>query len=148
MSELKQLIGETTITAMKARQKERVAALRMVNAEIKRVEVDDRRELSDADILSILNKMLKQRHDSLSQFQNAGRDDLAQQERFEIDLIQEFLPAALSDEEVDELVTQLITQTGASSMQDMGKVMAKLKQTNPGQIDMGKASALVKEKLA
>lgn len=147
MSELKNQITEATKTAMKAREKERVATLRMVNAELKRVEVDERRDLSDADVLSILNKMVKQRQDSLSQFTNAGRDDLASKEAAEIDLIREFQPAQLSDADLAVLVDRCVSEAGASGMQDMGKVMAAIKNVAEGQADMGKASGMVKAKL-
>ncbi|MEQ9451344.1 MAG: GatB/YqeY domain-containing protein [Pseudomonadales bacterium] len=148
MSDLKSTINEATVTAMKARDKARVAVLRMVNAEIKRVEVDERRELSDSDVLGILKKMLKQRQDSLSQYEDAKRQDLAEQESYEIELIQDFLPPELSAEQLAELVDQAVAETGASGMQDMGKVMAALKQLSGGQADMGSASALVKAKLS
>jgi uncharacterized protein YqeY len=148
VSDLKTSISDATKTAMKARDKERVAVLRMVNAEIKRVEVDERRELSDADIQAILNKMVKQRQDSLGQFQKAGRDDLAEQEAFEIDLVQEFLPELMSDDELGGLVDAIIAELGASGMQDMGKVMGALKSQAEGRADMGKASGLVKQKLS
>ena len=133
---------------MKAREKARVAILRMVNAEIKRVEVDDRRELTDADVLDILKKMLKQRIDSQSQFEKAGRDDLADQEASEIALIQEFLPEQLSNEALGSLVDEAIQQSGATAMADMGKVMAAVKQLAEGRADMGVASGLVKTKLS
>lgn len=148
MSDLKSAIGDATKTAMKAREKERVAVLRMVNAEIKRVEVDERRDLSDGDVQGILNKMLKQRQDALKQFKDAQRDDLAAQESYEIEVIQAFLPEQLSDEALAELVNKVITDLGASGMQDMGKVMGALKSAAEGQADMGRASALVKAKLA
>ena len=147
MSELKTTITNATTTAMKAREKERVAVMRMVNAEIKRVEVDERRELSDADILGILNKMLKQRQDALKQFRDANREDLAVQEELEIGIIQEFLPAQMSDADLGALVTKAIADLGASGMQDMGKVMAAVKSAAQGQADMGRASALVKAQL-
>lgn len=133
---------------MKARDKERVAVLRMVNAEIKRVEVDERRELEDADVLGILNKMVKQRQDALQQFTEAGREDLAKQEAFEIDVIQVFQPEQMSDDELQALIDKIITDTGAAGMQDMGKVMGALKAAAQGQADMGRASALVKAKLS
>ncbi len=148
MSELKSRIAEATIVAMKAREKERVATLRMVNAELKLFEVDERRDLLDDDVLRILKKMVKQRQDALSQFKSAGRDDLAEQEAFEIALIDEFLPAALSDGALADLVDQAIGSTEAMGMGDMGKVMAALKQVGGSQVDMGKASALVKERLS
>ena len=147
MSDLKDFITEATKTAMKAREKKRVAVLRMVNSEIKRVEIDDRRELSDADILGILNKMLKQRHDSLQQFQAAGREDLAAQESFEIDVIEDFMPEQMSDADLESLIDKAIAETGAAGMGDMGKVMGLVKSGAQGLADMGKVSALVKSKL-
>lgn len=147
MSDLKETITAATTAAMKARDKERVAALRMVNAEIKRVEVDDRRELSDADVQTILNKMVKQRQDAHNQFAQAGRDDLAQKEAFEIELIQGFLPELMDDDELAALIDKVIADCGASGMQDMGKVMGALKSQAEGRADMGRASALVKERL-
>ena len=148
MSELKKSISDATIVAMKAREKARVATLRMVNSEIKRVEVDDRRELTDADVLDILKRMLKQRQDSMSQFEKAGRDDLVSQEASEIELIQEFLPEQLSNEALGNLVDEAIQQTGAAGMADMGRVMAAGKQLAEGRADMGVASGLVKTKLS
>ena len=147
MSDLKATIADTTKTAMKERDKERVAVLRMVNAEIKRVEVDERRELEEADVLGILNKMVKQRQDALQQFTDAGRDDLAKQEAYEIDVIQAFLPEQMGEAELAALIDKIITDTGAAGMQDMGKVMGALKAAAQGQADMGRASALVKAKL-
>ena len=148
MSDLQNSIAEDTKTAMKARDKERVAVLRMVNAEMNRIEVDERRELSDADVLGVLNKMLKQRQDSLQQFEAANRDDLAAQESYEISVIQDYLPAQMSDAELDALVAKVIADTGATGMQDMGKVMGAVKSVAQGQADMGRASAVVKSKLS
>ncbi|NKC00867.1 MAG: GatB/YqeY domain-containing protein [Pseudomonadales bacterium] len=145
-SERQLQISEATKTAMKAREKERVAVLRMVNAELKRVEVDERRELVDEDVVSILKKMVKQRQDALSQFESAGRKDLADQEAFEIALIDEFLPSMMSDDELLALVERCISESEAAGTQDMGKVMGALKRSG-GQFDMGKASGLVKAKL-
>ena len=147
-SALKTTIGDATKTAMKARDKARVAALRMVNAEIKRVEVDERRDLSDDDILSILNKMVKQRQDALTQFRDAKRDDLAEQEEFELAILSEFMPEQLDESAVAELVAKCIADTGAKGMQDMGKVMGALKAAAGNQLDMGQASALVKAQLS
>jgi uncharacterized protein len=148
MSELKQQISAATTTAMKARDKPRVAALRLVNAEIKRVEVDERRELADADILVILNRMLKQRQDSLAQFEAAGREDLAATERYEIALIREFLPEPLSDDEIDRAIDAAVAASGAESMRDMGKVMAELRPKVQGRADMAAVSARVKSRLS
>ncbi|MCZ6617903.1 MAG: GatB/YqeY domain-containing protein [Gammaproteobacteria bacterium] len=144
MSDLQTQISEATKVAMKARDKKRVAALRLVHAEFKRVEVDERRDLDDEDVLSILNRMPKQRSDSLTQFRDAGRVDLADQERFEIDLIRGFMPEPLSEEELDALIAQTIAAQGAESMKDMGKVMGALKSAVGGRADMGAASGKVK----
>ena len=145
--DLKTRIAEATKAAMKARQKERVAALRLIGAEIKRVEVDERRDLTDADVLAVLGRMRKQRNDALSQYTEAGRDDLAAQEQFELDLIQEFLPAPLDDAELASLIDEAVAASGAESMRDMGKVMALLKESVQGRADMGQLSGLVKARL-
>lgn len=148
MGNLKTQIADATKVAMKAREKQQVAALRLVNAEIQRVEIDERKDLSDDDVIGVLNRMLKQRNDSLSQYADAGRTDLADQEQFEIDLIRSFMPEPLTEAEVDALVEATIAAVGASSMQDMGKVMGKLKAAAHGRADMGSLSAKVKAKLA
>lgn len=148
MSDLKLQIGETTKAAMKARDRARVAALRLVNAEIKRIEVDERRDLTDDDVLTILNRMLKQRHDSLGQFEAAGREDLAEKERYEIGVIREFMPEPLSAEALAALVDEAVASTGATEMKDMGKVMGALKPKVQGRADMGALSGLVKARLA
>lgn len=147
MSDLKARISEATTAAMKARDKARVAALRMVNAELKRVEVDERKTLTDDDVLTILNRMLKQRRDALSQYQDASRDDLAAQEEYEITLINEFLPEPLEDSELDVIIDKAITDSGAESMKDMGKVMALVKDAVAGRADMGQVSGKVKARL-
>ncbi|MDE0007656.1 MAG: GatB/YqeY domain-containing protein [Gammaproteobacteria bacterium] len=148
MSELKNTIGAATTAAMRARDRRRVGALRLVNAEIKRVEVDERRELADADVLQVLTKMLKQRRDSLRQYRDAGRDDLADQEQFEIDLIDEFMPQAATDADIAQAIDEAVASVGATSMRDMGKVMGALRGSLQGRADMGRVSALVKERLA
>ena len=148
MSALKDHLNQATKDAMRARDKERVATLRMVNAEVKRLEVDERRELSDDDIFAILNKMLKQRQDAQSQYEDAGRDDLAAIEAYEISVIQGFLPEQMDEEELSAFVADIIAQAGASGMQDMGKVMGLLKAQGEGRVYMGRASALVKSQLA
>ena len=148
MSELKNTIGAATKAAMRARDRRRLGALRLVNAEIKRLEVDERRELEDTDVLQALARMLKQRRDSLRQYQDAGREDLADQEQFEIDLIDEFLPQAASDEDVAKAIDEAVANVGATSMRDMGKVMAALRGSLQGRADMGRVSGLVKERLA
>ena len=148
MSELKNTIGAATKAAMRARDRRRLGALRLLNAEIKRLEVDERRELEDTDVLQALARMLKQRRDSLRQYQDAGREDLADQEQFEIDLIDEFLPQAASDEDVAKAIDEAVANVGATSMRDMGKVMAALRGSLQGRADMGRVSGLVKERLA
>jgi uncharacterized protein YqeY len=148
MSDLKSRISDATKAAMKARDKGRVAALRMVNAEIKRVEVDERRSLEDGDVLAVLNRMLKQRRDSMEQYEGAGRDDLAAQERFEIELITGFLPEPLSEAELDAIIDSAVAETGAGSMKDMGKVMALLREPVTGRADMAVVSQKVKARLA
>ena len=148
MADLKARISDETKTAMKARDKERVAALRMINAEIKRIEVDERKELDDADVLDVLTRMLKQRRDSLSQFEQAGREDLAATERFEIGIVEGFMPAVMSEEDIEALVEKVVADTGASGMQDMGKVMGAVKAAITGRADMGIVSAKVKARLA
>lgn len=147
MAELKSQISEETKTAMKARDKGRVAALRMINAEIKRIEVDERRELGDDDVLQVLTRMLKQRRDALSQFEEAGRDDLAATERFEIEVIEGFMPAAMSESDIEALVDKVVADTGAAGMQDMGKVMGAVKAAITERADMAVVSAKVKASL-
>ena len=134
--------------AMKARDKPRLGALRLIMADFKRIEVDERIELDDERVLVILDKMTKQRKDSLTQFENAGREDLANQEALEIAVIAEFLPDQLSDDEVSGLVKAAIAETGAASMQDMGRVMAIVKPQVQGKADMGAVSGLVKAQLS
>ena len=134
--------------AMKARDKARLGALRLILADFKRIEVDERVELDDERVLVILDKMIKQRKDSLKQFEDAGREDLASQEALEIAVIADFLPDQLSDDEVSDLVKAAIAETGASSMQDMGKVMAIVKPQVQGKADMGAVSGLVKAQLS
>ncbi|MDH3643532.1 MAG: GatB/YqeY domain-containing protein, partial [Gammaproteobacteria bacterium] len=149
MSDLKQAIANATTAAMKARDKQRVATMRLVNAEIKRVEVDERSDgLDDDAVIVVLNRMLKQRQDSLTQFTDAGRTDLADQERFEIEVIGEFMPEQLSADEVAAIVAKAVTDSGAESMKDMGKVMGIVKGQLQGRADMGAVSAQVKALLA
>lgn len=148
MSALKETIGEATKDAMRARAKERLGALRLINAEIKRVEVDTRKILSDDDILQILNRMLKQRQDSLQQYEAAGREDLAAVERQEIGVIREFMPAPLSDADLEAEIDAAVTASGASSPKDMGAVMNVLRPRVQGRADMGQVSARVKARLS
>ena len=148
MSDLQDRIQTATRTAMKARDKRLVAALRLVNAELKRVEVDERKALADADVIAVLTRMVKQRNDSRTQYEAAGRTDLAEQEAFEIDVVRSFMPTPLSEAEVDALIEAAIAATSAAGMRDMGKVMGQLKGKVAGRADMGAVSAKVKAKLS
>ena len=132
---------------MKARDKRRLAALRLINADIKRVEVDERKELNDREVVAVLTRMRKQRNDSLAQYRNAGRDDLADQEQFELDVIGEFMPEPLAETEIDALIDAAIASADASGMRDMGKVIARLRGDVQGRTDMGALSAKVRERL-
>jgi uncharacterized protein YqeY len=147
MSELKHTITEAMKDAMRAKEKARLGTIRLILAELKRIEVDERIELDDARVLAVLDKMNKQRRDSIQQFEAANRDDLAAVEREEMEVIATFLPAALSEEEINALVDQAISQTGASGMQDMGKVMGVLKPQLQGRADMGAVSKTIKARL-
>ena len=144
---LKQQITDEMKAAMKSGDKPRLAVVRLVLAAIKQREVDERIELDDSQVLAVLDKMVKQRRDSIKQYGDAGRDDLVAQEAAEVDIIQEFLPAALTDEEVAAIVDQAIADSGAESMRDMGKVMGLVKPQVQGRADVGKVSGLVKQKL-
>ncbi len=147
MSELKKQIQDAVISAMKSGEKKRLAVIRLMTSSMKQIEVDERIELDDARVLAILDKMVKQRRESIAQFKTAGRDDLVKQESFEIDIIQEFLPQALSEEEIDSIVNQAIEQTSASSIKDMGKVMGLVRPQIIGRADVGEVSARIKSLL-
>lgn len=144
---LKTQISDAMKAAMKAGDKPRTQAVRLIMAALKQIEVDQRIELGDEHILAALDKMAKQRRESMSQYQSAGRQDLVDQEQFELAVIQEFLPAQLSDAEINQLIEQAISQTGASSMQDMGKLMNELRPKLQGRADMGKVSQQIKKQL-
>jgi len=144
MSTLKQDITDAMKAAMKGGDKKRLGVIRLIQAAIKQIEVDTREELDDTQVLAVLDKMVKQRRDSATQYTEAGREELAEQENYEISVLQDYLPEALSDNEIDELVKAAVTETGASSMQDMGKVMGKLKPQLQGRADMGAVSGKIK----
>jgi uncharacterized protein YqeY len=144
---LKAQILEDVKTAMRARDQKRLTALRLITAAIKQIEVDKRIELDDQAVLAVLDKMVKQRRESLEQYESAGRDDLAAQEKFELELISAYLPEALSNDEVAALIKQAIADTGASSIRDMGAVMNKLRGEVQGRADMKAVSNSVKEQL-
>lgn len=134
-------------TALKAGDKRRLGAVRLILAAVKQKEVDERKELGDPEVLAVLEKMLKQRRDSISQYEQAGRTDLAEQEAFEVGVIQGYMPAALGDAEITALIEEAIAATGAKAMADMGKVMAIVKPKIQGRADMGAVSARVKQRL-
>lgn len=145
---LKDQLKDQQKLAMLAKDKARLGAIRLLMAEIKQREVDTRVELNDEDILAVVTKMVKQRRDSISQFEAAGRQDLADKESAEIVVLQEFLPQQLTAEEIAVLIEQAITESGAAVMADMGKVMAVLKPKIQGRADVGAVSAQVKTRLA
>jgi hypothetical protein len=147
LNTLKAQIQEDVKSAMRARDQKRLTALRLITAAIKQVEVDKRIEMDDQAVLQVLDKMVKQRRDSLEQYQAAGRDDLAAQENFELELIAVYLPEALSDDELAVLIKQAVADTGASSIRDMGAVMNKLREQVQGRADMKTVSNAVKEQL-
>ena len=148
MSELKQRLTDAMKDAMRAKEKQRLGTIRLILAELKRVEIDERIDIDDNRVLAILDKMNKQRRDSIAQFEAAGREDLAAIERYEQEVISTFLPAALTDEEIDSLLAEAIAASGATSMADMGKVMAILKPQVQGRADIGSISKIIKAKLA
>lgn len=145
---LKTEINNAMKDAMRAKDKPRLSAIRLIQAEVKRVEVDERVEIDDQRLVAIMDKMVKQRRDSISQYQSAGRDELVAVEIAEIEVIQDFLPTALTETEIEELIQAAIASTGAESMRDMGKVMGVLKPQIQGRADAGAVSAGVKKALA
>ena len=145
---LKTKITDDMKAAMKAREAERLSAIRLMLAAIKQLEVDERKDLSDLEVISVIERMIKQRRDSIAQFQAAGRKDLVDRETFELGLLSSYLPKQLSDDEIASEITAVFAQTGAQGPSDMGKVMGLLKGKLAGRADMGKVSALVKAKLA
>ena len=147
MSGIKTQISNDVKDAMRSKDKDRLAALRLILAAFKQKEVDERIELSDEQSISILNKMAKQHRDSIEQFGQANRDDLIKKERLELDIIESYLPEKLSEEEVNLLIDEAISETGANSVKDMGKVIGLLKGKLQGQADMGEVSRLIRGKL-
>lgn len=145
---IKQRIEEDMKAALRAKDKDRLGTLRLVLAAIKQREIDDRTSLSDGEILGVLEKMIKQRRDSISQFEQAGRQELADKEAAEVAVIQEYLPAPLSEAAIDAAIAEAIVRSGATSPQDMGKIMALLKARLQGRADMALVSRKVKAKLA
>ena len=147
MSTLKERITDDMKAAMRSGEKERLGVIRMITAAIKQREVDERIMLDDAQVLSVLEKMIKQRKESLVQFQAGNRQDLVDKEAAEITLLQGYLPSQLSDSEIDSLISEAIQTTGAASIKDMGKVMGLIKTKAQGRADMGAVGAKIKAKL-
>jgi len=145
---LKQQINEDMKTAMRAKDTARLSAIRLLLAAMKQREVDERIELTDADVIAIIEKMNKQRRDSISQFEAAGRQDLADIEKFEMSVLANYMPQQLSEAEISSAIKEVITATGATGPQDMGKVMGMIKPKLAGRADMGKVSALIKTQLS
>ena len=148
MTTLKERITEDMKAAMRAAEKERLSTIRMLQAAIKQREVDERITLDDSQVIAVLEKMVKQRKESIVQFEQGGRTDLADKEKSEIVLLQAYLPTQLADAEVDALIKEAIASTGAASVKDMGKVMAIVKAKAAGRTDMGAASARIKAALS
>ena len=144
---LKQRIPDDMKSAMKSGDKRKLGVIRLLMAAIKQREVDERVELDDEQILVVLDKMVKQRRDSIEQYEKAGRDELAEQEKFEIEVLKDYLPEALSEEEITDLIKQAMADSGAESMRDMGKVMGQLKPKLQGRADIGAVSAKIKQLL-
>ncbi len=144
---LKAQLNTAMKDAMRARDKARLGAIRLIQSEVKRIEVDERIEVDDQRLVAIMDKMVKQRRDSITQYEAAGRQELAAVEVAEIDVIQEFLPTALTEQEINDLIQQAIASTGAESMRDMGKVMGILKPQIQGRADAGVVSGQVKKAL-
>lgn len=145
---LKQRLDADMKAAMRAKEKDRLGTLRLILAAVKQREVDERISLDDAQVLAVLEKMLKQRRDSISQFSQAGRDDLVAKEQAELELIQTYLPEQLDSAEIISIIEQLIVKTGASSAKDMGKLMGQLKTQLQGRADMSEVSAQLKARLS
>jgi len=144
---LKAQITEDMKTAMRAKDSARLAAIRLLQAAIKQREVDERIELEDTQVIEVIEKMLKQRRDSIAQYQSANRQDLVDVEEYEVSVLQGYLPQQLSEAEVSELLDKVVIETGAAGMKDMGKVMAAIRPLVVGRADMAKISGLIKARL-
>ncbi len=148
MSELKQRINDDVKSAMRSREKEQLAVLRLITAAVKQVEVDQRIELDDQQMIAVLDKLARQHRDSIEQYEKAKRTDLVEKERFELGIVQGYLPAALTEEEITRLIQDAVAETGAADIKDMGKVMGILKSKTQGRADMSKVSAQVRARLS
>jgi len=144
---LREQLNDDIKTAMKARETERLNALRLLSAAVKQREVDERITLDDAAVVAVIEKMIKQRKDSISQYEKAQRQDLADKEKYEISVIEAYMPKQLSQQEIDAIIDEAFASTGAKAAADIGKVMGVVKPKLAGRADMGRVSALVKEKL-
>ena len=147
MTSIRDSLESAIKDAMRARDKHRLGVLRMASSALKQIEIDERTELGEDRVLAVLDKLVKQRNESIQQYRDGGRDDLAEQEEAEVAILREFLPQALSDDDIATLIDEAIEETGASSMQEMGKVMGVLKPKMQGRADMSAVSAKVKERL-
>ena len=145
---LKAQISEDMKNAMRAKDSARLGAIRLLQAAIKQREVDERIELDDTAVITVIEKMLKQRRDSIAAYESANRTDLADVEKFEVTVLQTYMPKQLTDDEVDQIITQVIADTGASGAKDMGKVVSLVKPLVAGVADMGKVSGLIKARLS
>ncbi len=145
---LKAQISEDMKTAMRAKDSVRLGAIRLLQSAIKQREVDERIELSDADVITVIEKMLKQRRDSIAAFESANRTDLADIEKFEVSVLQTYMPKQLSDDELNQIITQVIADSGATGAKDMGKVVGLVRPLVAGVADMGKVSGLIKSRLS
>jgi|SRR3990172_3053077 len=148
MSGLKQRLNDEVKSAMRSQNKERLAILRVIMAALKQKEVDERIELDDSHVLSILDKLAKQHRDSIEQFKNGGRDDLVKKETGELQVVLEFMPTPLTDAEIEQFIRETITAADATGVKEMGKVMSQLKPRVQGRADMGKVSGMVKQLLS
>jgi uncharacterized protein len=145
---LKSQITEQMKDAMRAKDSARLGAIRLLLSAIKQREVDERIELTDADVISVIEKMLKQRRDSITAFEGAGRTDLADIEKYEVSVLQTYMPKQMSDDEISQIITQVIADSGAQGAKDMGKVVGLVKPLVAGMADMGKVSGLIKARLS
>lgn len=148
MSELKDQITAAMKTAMREKEKARLGVIRLMLAAIKQIEVDERKELNDTEVLAVLDKMLKQRRESIKQYGAADRQDLLDQEEYEVGIIKDFMPAQLDDAEIDSIIEAAIAETGAASMKEMGKVMGVIRPKLQGRADMGAVSGKIKAQLS
>jgi uncharacterized protein YqeY len=145
---LKDRITDAMKDAMRAKDKDRLGAIRLITAAIKQKEVDERADMDDTAVLAVLDKMLKQRRDSIKQYNDAGRDELAAKEEYEVGIIQEFMPAQLSEDEIAAIIDDAISKSGAETMKDMGKVMGIVRPQVQGRADMGALSGVIKSRLS